>query len=109
MPVVKGAVADFSFVFQKRQVTFGYVAGIIGATRDELRCRKATCALIENVVESKEAWLRWRIIMAYQQRPASDAPFSLVDVKRALTIHDATYEEHQKLIEQIIKELNGCE
>ena len=95
--------------YPKRQVTFGYIASIIGAKRDELRCRKVTSALLENVIESKEAWLRRRIIMAYRQRPASDAPFTLTDVKRALTIHDVTYAKHQKLIKQIITELNGNE
>jgi len=92
--------------YPKRQVTFGYIASIMGATRDELRCRKAERSMLESVVESKEAWLRRRIIMAYHQRAVRDAPFSLVDVKRSLTIHDATYVKYQKQIEQIIKDLN---
>lgn len=92
--------------YPKRQVTFGYIASIIGTTRDALRCRRATHDLLENVVESKEAWLRRRIIMAYHQRLPNDAPFSLADVKRHLTIHDATYVKHEELIEQIIEEFN---
>jgi hypothetical protein len=92
--------------YPKRQVTFGYIASIIGTTRDAIRCRRVTHDLLKNVVESREAWLRRQIITVYLKRPPSAAPFSLADIKRNLTIHDATYTKHRKLIEQIIDELN---
>ena len=93
--------------YPKRQVTFGYIASIIGSTRDALRCRKSTHALLEKVAESREAWLRRQVITAYNQRPPSVAPFSLADAKHYLTIHNDTFSKRQTLIEQIINELNN--
>lgn len=50
--------------YPNRQVTYGYVAGLAGTTRDELRCRRtpnsALRALLDNTIESRSDWIRRR-------------------------------------------------
>ena len=94
--------------YPDQQVTFGYIASIIGSTRDKLRCsgNLQIRTLLESIIESKEAWLCRRIILAYQRRPVSDKPFTIADIKRDLAIHSKAYSKYQKLIELLIEELN---
>jgi len=92
----------------ERQVTFGYIAAVAGVTRDALRFtgNPKLHSLLDSVVESKEAWLRRRIVLAYQRRSKTGKPFSLADLKRDLMVARNTYQKYRELIEQLIDELN---
>ena len=92
--------------YPNRQMTYSYIAGLIGTTRDSLRRRNAPRDLLENVVESREDWIRRRVTVAYHQRSTSNTPLLFSDAKCELSICDATYTKYRKLIEQVIEELN---
>jgi len=91
--------------YPERQITFGYIASLVGSARDKLRHRGAIVALLENVIETREVWLRRRIIIAYQLSASSDTPVLVSDIKRNSKISDATYSKHKKQIDEIINEL----
>jgi len=93
--------------YPKRQVTFGYIASIIGVTRDALRCRSATHDMLENVVESREEWFCRRVADACMERIAVSKPITVKTIRWVLNLYPATYNKYQKLIEQIIYDLNN--
>jgi hypothetical protein len=88
--------------YPKRQITYGYVAELIGSTRDKLRCRSNVSALLSGVIESKSDWLRRRVAEVCKERKNSGGPTTAKTVKRKLFLREATFRQYENLIQEVI-------
>jgi hypothetical protein len=94
----------------KRHLTPAYIARIAGVNGRLLNTpqrRPLTKAYINEVTESREDWLRRRIIMLCHNR--KERGFRITTfamVKRNLSLKPNTYVTHKKLIEEVLREQN---
>jgi hypothetical protein len=93
--------------YPKRQVTFGYIAGLIGSTRDKLRCRASTRLLLSGVVESQSDWLLRRTTEVCNERAALSKPTTVKTIKRELCLHESTFTQYEKLMKEVICTIYG--
>ena len=93
-----------------RRVTIGWLCTIIGLRESEIKGRlhrfPSIRAFIEEVVESKEAWLRRRITAIAQERALIGERLRLSDIKRVMSIKPNTYKKYASYMERLIDELN---
>ena len=91
--------------FPKHQVTFGYVAKLIGATRDELRNRNSkpiTSSLLERIIENKEKWLYRRTVDICTKRIALSKPTTEKTIKRELNLKSDSFAKHEDFVKGVI-------
>jgi hypothetical protein len=94
---------------RNRQLTYGFIASVAGVKEHELKYarlkRPLTKDFLDTVIESREDWLRRRIIAIWQSKQ-DGKPFSPSDLKHEMSIKPNTYVKYKNLIEQLIDELN---
>jgi hypothetical protein len=93
--------------YPKRQVTYGYIAELIGSTRDKLRCSSNVKSLLECALESKTDWLRRRAIEVCKERAVSRKTTTTKTIKRELCLRDATFRQYENLIQEVIDTVYG--
>ena len=95
---------------EKRRLTVGYIVTTAGFDVSFLRYlaekHPLTKSFLEEVVESKESWLRRRITMIWRNQIAVGKSVSLADVKREMSLKPNTYVKHGGFIKKLIDELN---
>ena len=93
-----------------RRVTIGWLCTIIGLREHEITVRlhrfPSIRAFIDEVVESKEAWLRRRITAIAQERALIGERLRFSDIKRVMSIKPNTYKKYASYMERLIDELN---
>lgn len=93
-----------------RRVTIGWMCTILGLRENEIKGRlhrfPSIRAFIDEVVESKEAWLRRRITAIAQERALIGERLRLSDIKRVMSIKPNTYKKYASYMERLIDELN---
>jgi hypothetical protein len=88
--------------YPKRQVTYGYIAELIGSTRDKLRCRSALNAALSNIIESKSDWIRRRSTEVCKERKVAGKPTTAKTIKRELCLREPTFTQYYTLIQEVI-------
>ena len=93
--------------YPNRQVTYGYIAGLIGSTRDKLRYREPIRSLLDNIIESKADWLRRRASDVCANKLASAKPITTKTVRRELNLHPGTFAQYKELLQEVIDTAYG--
>jgi hypothetical protein len=93
--------------YPKRQVTYGYIAGLIDSTRDKLRSRERFRLLLDDVVESQLAWVRRRAQEICKERIAASKATTVKAIRREMELHTGTYERYQALLQEVIDTVYG--
>jgi hypothetical protein len=88
--------------YPKRQVTFGYVASLVGSTRDKLRCRGKMRTLLDDVIESRSDWIRRRAVVICTERKSANKTTTIKTIRREIGLHPATYAQDQMLLQDVI-------
>lgn len=91
--------------YPKRQVTFGYMASLIGSTRDKLRSCQKLHAFLDGVVESLPTWLCRRTGEICKEKIAAAKLTTVKTVRRELNLSHATYARYQTLLQEVIDSL----
>jgi hypothetical protein len=93
-----------------KQLTRGYLASVAGIRESQLACTEWTRPLLkaylDTVIESREEWLRRRIVMIWEKQKLRGKPIALADIKREMSLKPNTYIKYKELIEELIDELN---
>ena len=89
-----------------RQISYGYIAEIMGLTRDNLRSNQRIRACVDGIVENREDWYRRRIMTAYHKKPVEDRPYTAVEICRAASIEMKTHKKYRELFEEVVNQLN---
>jgi hypothetical protein len=93
--------------YPKRQVTYGYIAALVGTTRDKLRSRERFRSLLDDVVERQSDWVRRRTNEICTERIASAKATTLKTIRREMGLHTGTYEQYQALLQEVIDTIYG--
>lgn len=95
---------------RKRHITRAYIAQIAGVSMlilNTVQRRPLTKAYVDQVIESRETWLRRRIIQLCTDRKQSGfATTSFANVKRELSLKPNASVTYQKLIEEVLNDMN---
>jgi len=90
-----------------KRLALGYIASVSGVKEHELKYAKQkrplTKAYLDEVVESKENWLRRRITAI---RMLKGDIISIIDIKYNMRLKPNTYRKYQNFIGELIEELN---
>ena len=95
---------------ENRRLTIGYIADVAEVAYHELVYSKAkrplTKAYIESVVESKENWLRRRIIAIWKSKEENEL-ITINDIRNHMYIKQNAYIKYGSYIEDLMSELNS--
>jgi hypothetical protein len=84
--------------YPKRQVTYGYIAELIGSKRDALRGRSAIRTLLNEIIESKPNWLRRRTVEICKERAMLSKLTTVITIKRELCLREATFTQYGTML-----------
>jgi hypothetical protein len=93
--------------YPKRQITYGYIAGMVGSTRDKLRSRERFRLLLDNIIESQFDWVRRRAQEICKKRIDSVKATTVKTIRREMNLHKGTYEQYQALLQEVIDAIYG--
>jgi hypothetical protein len=92
----------------EKRITRGYIAKVAGIDESALTNgalkRPQTKAFVDSVIESKEDWLRRRIIAIWEKK--NGVPISLADVKREMSLKPNTFIKYKDFLKELMDELN---
>lgn len=93
-----------------RRVTIGWLCTVAGLRESEIKGRlhrfEDIRAFIEEVVESKEEWLKRRFSEIAERKRIYGEKISLNDIRREMRLKPNTYQKYSIFIDMLIKELN---
>lgn len=95
----------------RKRVNISWLARAAGLNRDDIYGRLPYLPEMQKffgeVCESQEEWIRRRYTeIAFEKKKAGGREFTYNDVKRKVQIRRGSYDRNQKLIEELISELN---
>ncbi len=98
---------------KRKRMNISWLARVAGINRDDiygrLRYLPEMQKFFEEVCETQEEWIQRRYTeIAYEKKKAGGKEFTYGDVKRKVQIRRGSYERNQRLIENLIIELNNA-
>jgi len=105
---LKEVIAKFNDEgYPKRQITYGYIAELVGSSRDKLRYRKVFKTLLETVIESHSDWLRRRAKEICKERISSFKATTTKTIIREMDLHSQGCEKRILILQEVIDTIYG--